>query len=158
MTTWREFCDAAPDLAALAESRLTAHKHLTMATIRRGGAPRISGTEVTLRSGEMWLAGMNGARRFDDLRRDPRVAVHSASEDADSWTGDAKVAGVVSQTRAPSDFAAFAEDPEQPPATDAFELFRVDITEVVVVRLGEAKDHLVIDSWRADRGRKSFRR
>jgi len=110
MTTWSEFCEAAPDLAVMTQDRLTAHKHVTMATIRRDGAPRISGTEVVLRSGEMWLAGMNGARRFADLRRDRRVAVHSASEDPDLWTGDAKVSGLAVPTSDPADYRRFAED------------------------------------------------
>ena len=31
-------------------------------------------------------------------------------------------------------------------------LFRADIAEVVVVRLGDPADHLVIESWHAGRG------
>ncbi len=152
MPTWDEFRVAVPDLARLAEARLLAHKHLTMATIRRDGAPRISGTEAVLRDGDLWLAGMTGARRFADLRRDPRVALHSGSEDPDTWTGDAKVSGVAAQTTDPGDYRRFAEDPDQASHPGDFELFRVDITDVVVVRLSDDKDHLIIESWRPGRG------
>ena len=39
-----------------------------------------------------------------------------------------------------------------------FHLFRADITELVVVRVGEPADHLVIESWHAGRGVERRRR
>jgi hypothetical protein len=44
--------------------------------------------------------------------------------------------------------ASFTED--TPPSP--FHLFRLDLTEVVLVRLGEPADHLVIESWHEGRG------
>lgn len=35
---------------------------------------------------------------------------------------------------------------------DSSHLFRADVTELVVVRLGEPADHLVIETWHAERG------
>ena len=93
VATWQEFSEQAPELAARVFERFEAHRHKTMATIRADGSPRICGTEVPIKLGEVWLGGMTGNRRFADLRRDPRVAIHSASEDPDVWTGDAKIAG-----------------------------------------------------------------
>src|SRR5919202_3417288 len=93
MATWQEFSEQAPELAARAFERFEKHRHKTMATVRADGAPRISGTEVPILAGQVWLGGMTGNRRFADLRRDPRVAIHSASEDPDVWTGDAKLSG-----------------------------------------------------------------
>ncbi|MBA3464363.1 MAG: pyridoxamine 5'-phosphate oxidase family protein, partial [Deltaproteobacteria bacterium] len=54
--------------------------HKTVATLRRDGSPRVSGTELTSYDGQLWLAGMPGALRFADLRRDPRFALHSGSD------------------------------------------------------------------------------
>src|SRR4051794_12680707 len=93
VTTWQEFSEQAPELAARVFERFEAHRHKTMATIRADGGPRICGTEAPIKLGEVWLGGMTGNRRFADLRRDPRVVIHSASEDPDVWTSDAKIAG-----------------------------------------------------------------
>lgn len=157
MSSWSEFADEAPELAARVVERFDAHKHKTMATLRRDGAPRISGTETTLRDGELWLAGMSGARRFADLRRDPRVAVHSGSDDPDTWRGDAKVAGRAVEVTDPAEVRRFRDSLDEGPPGE-FELFRLDLTEVVVVRIGEPADHLVIESWHEGRGVTSVRR
>src|ERR671933_22434 len=115
MTTWQEFSEQAPELAARAFERFDAHRHKTMATIRSDGSPRISGTEVPIQQGEVWLGGMTGNRRFADLRRDPRVAIHSASEDPDVWTGDAELAGRAVEVVDDAGKQAFRGDAEFPP-------------------------------------------
>jgi hypothetical protein len=80
-----------------------------------------------------------------DLRRDPRLAVHSASDDppADdpsAWPGDAKLAGRAVEVAAPQH------------STEPSNRFRIEITEVVLTRVGQPADHLVIESWHEDRG------
>lgn len=157
MATWQEFSEQAPDLAAAALQRFEAHRHKTMATIRADGAPRISGSEVAILRGQVWLGGMTGSRRFADLRRDPRVAIHSASEDPEVWTGDAKLSGSAVEVTDDAGMAAFRDAAGEVPA-GAFELFRVDVTEVVVVRLDDAKDHLLVDLWREGEPVRSFER
>jgi hypothetical protein len=47
---------------------------------------------------------------------------------------------------------AFAEAAGIPPQSLDFLLFRVDLEQVVLVALNEAKDALVISSWRPGRG------
>ena len=93
MASWQEVEREAPELAARARGMFDASVHKTRATIRRDGSPRISGTEVTFRAGELWLGSMARAVKALDLRRDPRFALHSASADPPGWTGDAKLAG-----------------------------------------------------------------
>lgn len=146
MSTWAEFASAEPAFADRVRKRFTEHKHHTMATLRRDGSPRISGTEVDLGGGQLTLGMMGGVRRAGDLRRDPRVAIHSHTADppADggdpsSWCGDAKVAG-----RA---YEMPAEDGQ-----DGAHRFRVEIEEVVHTRVGVPADHLVIEVWRPARG------
>ena len=63
------------------EALFTQHRHHTMATVRSDGAPRISGTEVEFDSGELCLGMMAGTFRAVDLRRDPRLEIHSHSVD-----------------------------------------------------------------------------
>lgn len=151
---WTSLRTAEPDLTEAAETYLTARTHLTMATLRADGAPRLCGTELRLWRGDWWLAGMPGSRRFADLRRDPRVAVHSGSAEPDVWTGDARLAGLAVETTDPALVAAFLDGTGGgAPSPAAAELFRVDVTEVTVVQLDEARTALVVDTWRQGHGR-----
>jgi hypothetical protein len=84
-----------------------------------------------------------------DLRRDPRFALHSGSADPPDWSGDAKVAGRVEEVTDPERIAAI-NGGDAPPGPS--HLFRADVGELVVVRLGEPPDHIVIESWHAGRG------
>ena len=156
MASWRDVEAEAPELTALARGFLEAHKHLTLATLRRDGSPRISGTEVILRDGEAWLGSMWRALKALDLRRDPRYAVHSGSDDPDrGWKGDAKFSGRVEEVDDDELKRAIVGN-EGPPGP--MHLFRCDISELVVVRLGEPADHLVIESWHEGRGLSRIRR
>ena len=155
MASWGEVESEAPALVALARELLDAHAHKTLATLRRDGSPRISGTEVEVSDGELWLGGMWGSRKARDLQRDPRYALHSGSDDPPQWRGDAKVAGRVEEISDPERKAAVVG--EKAPS-GPFHLFRADVEELVVVRLGDPADHLVIEAWHAGRGVTSMRR
>jgi len=144
MATWSEFTTAEPALAALVHRLFADHKHHTMATLRRDGSPRISGTEVEFDGGDVCLGMMSGALRATDLRRDPRVAIHGHTVDPPegdpgSWCGDAKLSGL-------------ALEVVDEAAPGGGHRFRVDITEVVLTRVGSPPDHLVIESWHPDKG------
>ena len=91
--TWRVFREAEPGLAAAVQERFESHRHAVMATLRRDGAPRLSGMEAPIRDGHLWLAMDTGSRKTDDLRRDPRFSVHSAPDGEDLASGDARIEG-----------------------------------------------------------------
>ena len=140
-----------PEFAARVRAAFDAHRHKILATLRRDGAPRVSGIEASLTAGELWLAGMRESVKFADLRRDPRMALHSGSDEPDRWSADAKVSGravevtdAVERTR----FASAAGIPDD----GSFELFRVDLDQVVLTAVSDDKTHLVISSWRPGRG------
>ena len=84
MPSWKEFEAAAPALAAEVRRRLDAHTHKTLATLRRDGSPRISGSECRFAEGELWIGSMWKALKARDLQRDPRFALHSGSGEPDS--------------------------------------------------------------------------
>ena len=149
MPSWSDVEAEIPELAALARGFLDAHIHKTLATLRHDGSPRISGTEVIFTDGELWLGSMWRALKALDLRRDPRFALHSGSADPPDWTGDAKLAGCIEEVTDPEYKAAIIGG-NAPPGPS--HLFRADITELVVIRLGDPADHLVIESWHAGRG------
>jgi hypothetical protein len=155
MASWKAVEAEAPELAALARRYLDAHVHKTVATLRRDGSPRISGTEVVFRDGELFIGSMWQARKALDLQADPRFALHSGSEDPPAWAGDAKIAGRLEEVTDP----ARVEDVNgEGNGAGKAHLFRADITELVVVRLGEPADHLVIESWHEGRGVRRARR
>jgi hypothetical protein len=156
MPSWTEFEAAAPELAARVRARLDAHTHKTLATIRRDGSPRISGTEARFADGELWLGSMWRARKAADLARDPRFALHSGSDDPPAWDGDAKLAGLAEEVRDPERVRAIngADGGPQGPS----HLFRLDLREVSVVGLDPAGRELVIDLWTAGSGVRTIRR
>jgi len=111
-----------------------------------GMAPRGQvGSRWNFADGEVWMGMMPGSVKAQDLRRDPRLALHAASEDPPQdepsrWLGDAKIAGRAVEVAAPAD------------QDDSAHRFKVDIAEVVLTRVGRPADHLVIESWHEGRG------
>ena len=164
MASWGEIEMLAPELAARARERFDAHVHKTLATLRRDGAPRVSGTEVIFFDGDLWLGSMPGALKARDLRRDARYALHSGSDDPPDWAGDAKIGGraeeISDRARRDAVFAARVPGPDEPADPDFGDahLFRLDIEELSVVRLNDARDGLVIDVWTATGGPRRIER
>ena len=149
MSSWSDFEAAAPDLAREVRRRLDAHKHKTIATLRRDGSPRISGTETEHSRGELWIGSMWQARKARDLQRDPRFALHSRSDEPDAWTGDAKLAGVAEEITDP-DRVREINGPDVPP--EPSHLFRLDLREVSTVGLNAGRTGIVIEVWTPERG------
>jgi hypothetical protein len=157
MATWNDVTAAAPELAAAARELFEAHTHLTIATLRKDGSPRISGIEAQFLEGDLWFGSMPDALKARDLQRDPRFALHSGTGDASAWRGDAKVAGraeeITDPERMKEIFGAMGH-----PQSGPSHLFRAELSEVSTVRLGEPADHLVIDSWREGEEPKRIKR
>ncbi|MFI1913684.1 pyridoxamine 5'-phosphate oxidase family protein [Nocardia sp. NPDC020380] len=139
MATWEEFEGAAPELAAAVRARFAATKHHVLATLRRDGSPRVSGTEVEFEGGEMRLGSMTGAVKARDLQRDGRFGIHANPGDGSMEGGDAKVAGVAFEL----------------PSEDSH-LFRLDIQEVVHTSVDG--DRLVVRWWTPEAGLREIRR
>ncbi len=149
--TWAELEAEAPELARFVHERMNAHRHRMMATIRADGSPRVSGVELTFADGEVWIGGLPGSRKFDDLRRDPRVALHSGSDDPPDFRGDARLSGHAVPVEDERLKRAFLEAAGGGPP-GPFELFRLAISEASTVREAETRDHLIIEVWRPGEG------
>jgi general stress protein 26 len=149
---WKEIEDSSPEFAAKLRDRLDAHVHKTMATLRADGSPRISGTETFFADGDIWIGSMPRARKARDLQRDPRIALHSGSDDPDAWQGDAKLSGTAEELTDPEGRRAlFQTRGEDPPSSESH-MFRIDIDEAVFVGLNDARNLLVIELWRPGQG------
>jgi hypothetical protein len=152
MASFTDVENAEPEFAARVRAALDAHGHKILATLRRDGAPRVSGIETRMVDGELYLAGMPRSVKFADLRHDPRMALHSGSDEPDAFTADAKLSGRAVEVTDPAQLAAFAGEAVVPEGAQPFELFRVDLEQVVLTALSDAKDALVISSWRPGQG------
>ena len=139
------------------QARFDAHIHKVMATLRADGSPRVSGTELNFREGDVWLGSMLHAVKARDLLRDPRVAVHSAPSDAEMEGGDAKLAGRASDVTDPEKLALFAPQSEDD-APFEYHLFRVDVDEIVLTTVDQERQLLVVESWNATRGSRRIER
>jgi hypothetical protein len=151
VATWSEIEREAPELAARALGLLDAHTHKTIATLRKDGSPRISGTEAKVVDGELVWGSMPNAVKARDLQRDGRFALHSGSDDPPGWDGDAKVAGRATEVTDAADRARFLAAWGHEAGGDSH-VFRADITELVVAGLNDARDMMVIESWHPGRG------
>jgi hypothetical protein len=144
MASWQEFERQAPELAEVARRLMDAYRHKVLATVRKDGSPRVSGTETSFKDGELWTGSMSGAVKAIDLRRDPRMAIHVTSREPDEadpsgWEGDVKLSGRAVEITDEALLASFGL-----PGTDSH-LFRIELTEVVWTRV--EGDELVIDTW-----------
>ncbi len=139
MSSWSDVAGEVPELAAAVEARFRATKHHVLATLRRDGSPRVSGTEVDFVDGELRLGSMWQAAKARDLQRDGRFALHSNPGDGSMAGGDAKVSGTA------------VEDPDHEGA-GSWHLFRLDIGELVLTSLHPDGDRLVIETWRPEAG------
>lgn len=147
MPSWSIFAAAAPELADRVRTRLDAHVHKTIATLRADGSPRISGTETRWLEDDLYLGSMPRALKARDLQRDPRFALHSGSEDPPAWPGDAKLAGVAEEIT--DDDRVRGVILAGTPESDAH-VFRLELREVSTVHVEE--DTLIVEVWTPDGG------
>lgn len=138
-------------MAARVRELFDAGRHKTIATLRADGSPRISGIECELNDGQLSFGSMPNARKGDDLRRDPRFAIHGPTfhpvegKEAE-WPGEAKITGRALPAGAVSANGASDGDASQG------EAFVADITEVVITHLNPEATRLVVESWTPERG------
>jgi Pyridoxamine 5'-phosphate oxidase len=149
MASWDECEKVAPDLARVVRERFEATGLGFLGTLRRDGAPRISGIEPLFGLGAVWLGMMPNSRKALDLQRDPRLTLHAASVDKQVAAPDARISGrgvevtdaeVMARYR-----ATFAEDVGQEVPPGPMHLFRVDVSELMTLQ--PVEDHLLIEWW-----------
>ncbi|WP_430783921.1 pyridoxamine 5'-phosphate oxidase family protein [Actinoplanes sp. G11-F43] len=146
MARWEEIERDAPEFAARVRALFDAGTNKTIATLRRDGSPRISASEAQFTDGDITLGMMPGSLKLRDVRRDPRLAMHSPTlepppGDPSTAPGDAKLSGRAIEIPPP---------PDTPHAGAGF--FRIDIEEVALTYVGTPADHLVIESWHPSHG------
>ncbi|MDQ4051580.1 MAG: pyridoxamine 5'-phosphate oxidase family protein [Actinomycetota bacterium] len=139
MTAWHDVERAEPEFAQRVRELFEGHRHKTIATLRADGSPRISGIEAAFEDGQLVFGSMPNARKGEDLRRDPRFALHSATVDPvegseAQWPGEAKISGRAVLVRSAG-------------ADSGADLFHADVGDVVHTHLNAAATLLVVEWW-----------
>ena len=94
ITTWADFQQAEPELAAAVRARFEQYTHHVLATLRKDGSPRLTGLEAKFPLDELVLAMMPDSRKALDLRRDPRFSLlANPGEGTGMGGGDVRVSG-----------------------------------------------------------------
>jgi predicted pyridoxine 5'-phosphate oxidase superfamily flavin-nucleotide-binding protein len=93
MTTWGEFAEAAPELAAFGEERFREAEVAYVATVRADGSPRVHPVTPVLCDGRLYLFMESTSLKGRDLRREPRYAMHSLVTDQHGNPGEFHIKG-----------------------------------------------------------------
>lgn len=91
---WSTLASDAPELAAAVAGRFAASERHVLATMTVSGAPRVSGSAVQIRHGELLVPVVLRSPKGADLAGDPRCVIHSNPGDG-SMVGDVKITGRV---------------------------------------------------------------
>jgi hypothetical protein len=152
MPGWEGFADAAPRIAEVFARRHAATGSLCMlGTLRPDGFPRISPMEPRFFENQLWIGGMPGTAKLEDLVRDPRFALHTATIDTQVTDGDAKVWGTVEDVHDDALHQRYAEALFAETGLDLRGLtfphfFRADIVGGASVAVGGG--HMDVTMWR----------
>jgi general stress protein 26 len=90
---WSDFDRACPEIAVLARERFVRDELVMVGTLRKDGSPRISPNELDFAAGRLFVSMMWRSRKALDLKRDPRVVVHSVTRNRQGTDGDIKLYG-----------------------------------------------------------------
>ena len=165
MASFAEIENVEPDLADRVHAILSSTTNAVLGTIRRDGSPRLSGADPYFHDGQVRIWSMPRARKGEDLRRDPRVAVHSIPWDSrrlrDGATNvgdaDAKVSGTAVLTTDAgkvSEFRAWLKSERGSAPPGDWDLFTIDIDALTVISADAGQ--LVVDRGRPPTAARRF--
>ena len=148
---WREFEEAAPQIARLGKERLDHARVALLGTIRADGSPRISPVEPYLTRSHLLFGAMSRSTKTRDLLRDPRCVLHSAISSPDSGEGEFKLYGRAvqadSDVRAECRAGWWATHP-----ADAATVFSLHIDEATYISWDLQHGNTTVRTWSPGRG------
>ena len=147
MASWEDFTKAAPQFAATVRDGLESGPYALLGSIRADGHPRISGVILTFSDRELWVGMPSSSLKTADLARQPKMSLHSSVSASPTARGDVKLSGTAVPV-GDDEFQRFADAAgrQLDPATTA--AYRIEPHDASQVRLSEAKDRHIIESWR----------
>jgi hypothetical protein len=150
---WHDFESQQAVLASVGAQKLTGPGVVLVATIRRDGSPRLSPVEPLLWDGDLWLSMGLGSRKAADLRRDPRILVHSIVTSRNGQDGEYKLRGTALEEPDPARQSRYAEEVAARlgwrPEPGKFHLFRIGIADISYIRWDDATNDQYVTRWPA---------
>ena len=145
---WTPFAERSPDLARRGR-RLLAEEHgyVYLATVAADGSPRNHPVAPILSGRGLFVAVSRSSAKLADLRREPRIALHSTvlpPDDEEFW-----VRGTAREIEGEDDRQAAVSGAQSgAQLTDAMALFEVDLAEAGWTRWTHGTPNR--ERWRAD--------
>ncbi len=151
---WSEFAAVCPEIASIVEERFARDQLVMLGTLRLDGAPRISPCEVDVAAGHLFLGMMWHSKKALDLRRDPRIVVHSVTCNKEGTDGDIKLYGRAIEEHDQDARESFREAiraridwaPEEP----EYHLFALDVESAGYLRFSGGSVEVM--RWTPDQG------
>jgi hypothetical protein len=146
VVSWADFEREAPELAGIVRERIEQHRFMLLGTTRRDGTARISAVGVNTIDGHLTMSFVVGSTKDRDVRRDPRILLHSPMLHGDDPNDELKLRGRALEIedgglRAK---AALWDPPPEPVA------FSVDIESAAF--LAWSKSELTMTRWSVELG------
>lgn len=139
MASWAQFQTESPELSGSVLTCFQRHPHHILGTIRASGEPRLSGINVFVDEGVLWFGCMAMSLKAKDIRRDPRIALHSAPLTETLDGGDARINGVAKHL----DVSLIQKWRPESPSDGEF--FEIDIQNAHLVEV--VGEEMVITTW-----------
>lgn len=155
---WTSFAAACPEIAGPAEEAFRRDELVMLGTLRKDGSPRISPCELDFVGEHLMLGMMWLSPKARDLRRDPRIVVHSVTCDRRALVPDIKLYGTSVECHDGETRSAYRQAikaridwaPEEP----EFHVFTLDVASAAYVRFEEGRESVM--SWSPAAGLKSW--
>jgi len=157
---WKAFAAACPEIAGPAEETFRNDELVMLGTLRKDGSARISPCELDFAEGRMMLGMMWRSPKALDLRRDPRIVVHSVTCDRHAVVPDVKLYGEAIEHDEPDLRRAYRTaikaridwEPEEP----NFHVFSLDVRSAAHVRFESGTETVMV--WDDERGFRSWKK
>jgi len=145
MTTWKQFAQGDPALAAYGSERL-AGRVAYLATLRPDGGPRVYPVTPIVGQEELFIFMEPTSPKGLDLRRDGRYALHCGVEDNSGGAGEFSISGRAMLVEAPAMRAAAIQSASYAPK-DRYILFALSVEQAAAITY--EGDQMLRRRWQA---------
>ena len=160
---WREFEEAAPEVARLGEERFKRTGVALVGTLRKDGSPRIDPVEPYLVQGHLLLGMLSQSQKALDLLRDSRCVLHSAISDPNGSEGEFKLHGRAVNVQDADLWEGYRQafdERWQSPPPEAFpgHIFSLDIESAAFIGWDIEKGEMIVKLWSSELGVRETKR
>lgn len=144
MSSWADFEDQAPEIAAFGRSRFSGGVGY-LATVRQDGSPRVHPVTPII-GDDLYVFMEPTSPKGRDLERDPRYALHCAVEDNSGGNGEFYVMGQATRVHDAEERAKAVEAASYSPK-DRYILFKLTVERAFMNQYSEEGSN--VKRWKA---------